>query len=260
MISRDDFLKIKKCRKCNNSGAYEVEIEDDDDQDEYGGEIGDVVSVKCSKCKLAFRKRELFLNNPNFDQKIMFYELDDYTIDEDNSSQASMCADTLKLVGKMCKDFEKHVMQFGGYFITKGQTNSGKSIIAHILAREAVIQGFTVDLISVLDLNIQLSGIKPYASQEDVFYQLRHLLNVDFLIIDKVEMFNRYFNRADLRRNYAIKIIEERLHNDRPTMLLTSVKISETFSNHDANGIPYDLPLILNKNYQNLDLYGKFRK
>lgn len=266
MISEKQFLKLPKCKKCNNKTWYDFEVLTEEDQDIHGCELGEMIRIKCSTCNSQLRRREIFMKDKGLEDILKYYELDDYNLPINPPVDLKKTEEAINLIAHMTEDFKSNVIDVGGFILLCGMSNSGKSITAHIMARSAAIDGYTCRLVSVLDLHIALSNVRSgtFAKDNDnkTLFNIEDYTSVDFLILDNFEVVNEYFNRVDLRRNLLLKILRDRLRDGKPTMILTKVKIKDLFNavNRELYQVPYDFPVVINKNYRNLSLHGRYKK
>lgn len=265
MIDLNDFLTdLPKCKLCNNSGMYNKVIVTVEEQEEYGVGINDAISIKCSDCNVEKRKREYYIKNEWLEDALKWFEISDYkTVGIGNSIKETITKNSLQTLSLIIKDIE-NLFKDGGFIIFEGNTLSGKSSLAHILAREGTLKGYYPKLISIIELVVELSYLnKGTRVIEDniIKFDLEEYLKTDLLIIDHFEMINEYFRWADIRRANIVKIFSQRLKNKLPTIILTRSPIKELFSEamKEIYKFPIDLPVFINKNFTLLQLYGKFK-
>lgn len=262
MISSKEFMKLPPCDDCKGKGKYSLVALTEDDCEKYGVQLDEVVQVTCSKCRVAKRRREIFVDDETFEESLKYFEIDDYVIPSnlkklhENETESSLTQ--LKI---LCDNFEKKVINSGGrFFVLVGPTKSGKSISAHILAREGSLLGYRTKITSILDMQVVLNEMQFNRLESDVFEFIETHVDVDILIVDHFQMLNEYFSKPDMRRGTLIKIFKDRAKQGRPTIVLSNVSLVSMFEGHSERGIPFDFPILMNKNYLKLELYGRYGK
>jgi DNA replication protein DnaC len=203
----------------------------------------------------------MFLANKSFESALHFFELKDYVFPDE--SQTLMMADTktaLDLAAEICKDIEGNLIDPGGFLVIIGEGNSGKSIVSHIIARESYLQGFTCQMISILDLSVAMShridGNKAKANNGEILFDLEDYLDCDVVVVDDFEMVNHYFEQPNVRRALVLKLFRDRLKGGKPTIVLTDQVLKQQFTNFEIQ----DFPSVLGKNYRVMKLHGRFKK
>ena len=262
MISKEDFLKVPPCNVCKDTGWHLIEIDSDEMADQHGMVIGEQIKAKCSHCRRQRRLRELFLENDSLDPQLMFYELSDYLVAADKESFAEK--ELLYLKNAM-SDIQEFI-SYGGFFIVEGGYNSGKTIFAHIAAREAALQGYLFKIISIGDLAVSLSYLKfgtvAKDNEDNVLFNLSDLVDLDLLIVDDFSLINHYFEKANIRRALIFKLFKDRLKAGKTTIVLVNQNIGSMFSPQvrELKDIPFDFPSVLDKHKRKVTLHGRFKK
>jgi len=267
MIDAEEYLKVPDCKLCKGNGSYLVRILTAEQSDEYGVEIGGAIQAKCGECRRQKIRRKTFLDHKNFQKQLMLFEMSDYEIPDNLSNEKILpTRAAVEKISTMLKDLETSLYGFGGFVLLMGPTCTGKSIVGHILARESYAIGRYAQLISIHDLVIDLSYLRSgtVAKNEDgeIVFDLADYIKPDLLIVDHFDDINQFFNRSDLRRALLLKIFSERLKQEKPTVIISKVNITDMFSStvREVSAIPYDFPVIINKKFIKLELYGKFKK
>ena len=195
-----------------------------------------------------------------------FFEFSDYVLPDKSQLEFSKNTKSIESLTKWTEDIEKNFMKHGGFTIIFGTMNTGKTITAHIIAREAYVQGFMCNMISLADLSVDLSHMieGTVAKNRDgkIVFDLEDYVNCDILCVDNFELINDYFERPNIRRALIFKMLRDRLKAERPTIIISQRELSEMFSdaNRECKSIPYDFPPLISKHYRNVWLYGKFKK
>ena len=267
MICEAEFLALPGCKSCKGRGWYIKKIETEVDQDTHGGEIGDKISIKCSFCRMHYRRREMFLMNKGFQKALRFYEFSDYQLpDESQKINRTKSERSISDLTRWSKNIKEYLIDFGGFINIYGLMNTGKTIASHILAREAYLQGFLCNIISLADLSVDLSHSIEGTIAKDrdgkIVFDLDDYVGYDILIVDNFELVNDYFERSNIRRALVFKIFRDRLLADKPTIITSQMQLSEMFSDavREQKGIPYDFPSLITKHYRNVWLHGRFKK
>ncbi len=266
MISEEQFLELPSCKKCRNKGTYHVRCRTLEQQDEYGIPAGEMVTVKCSTCRANRRRREEFLKNKQFEDPIRFYELSDYELpDETQKFDYARNRNSLDLVETIIKDIDGELVDKGGFLMIFGAMDSGKTILSHIIAREAYIQGAMCHRFSIPEMSVVLSHRihgNTVRDGDEIVFDLNDHIDVDVLIVEQFELINNYFAAANIRRSLIYNIFSGRLKAGKPTIVISKEKIADLFSEEEVKrlGIPSDFPSIFNKCYRTLNLHGRFKK
>jgi len=265
MISEKQFLTLPACEKCKNKGKYNIRCNSEEQQEEHGTAAGEIVTIICSACRANRRRREMFLENENFEPALRFYELDDYDLpDEGQTIPYKKTLTSLQLAHDLINDFEGSLIKPGGFIMVYGGGRTGKSILSHIFARESYLQGYSCDIVSLSELIVTLSnriqgGVIKVDDQ--VVFDIDDFVNLSLLIIDDFSLVNDYFDRADIRRGVILNILKRRSKAGKPTIINSQLTLKELFAKPivDAKKLPYDFPTIIDKNFKALHLHGKFK-
>jgi DNA replication protein DnaC len=208
----------------------------------------------------------MFLRNKAFHDPLRFFEFSDYQLPDKSQSDYQKNEKSLATLIKWSGNIEKYLMDFGGFIIIFGGMNTGKTISAHILARESYLQGYLCNLVSLADLSVDLShsidGTVAKDRDGNVAFDLDDYVNCDILCVDNFELINDYFDRPNIRRALIFKMLRDRLRAGKPTIVISQRELSELFSDttRELKGIPYDFPPLISKHYKQVWLYGRFKK
>ena len=266
MISEEIFLQIPICNLCKNKGKYNVRCRTVEQQDEYGVPAGEMITVKCGGCRINTRRREEFLKNKQFEDPIRFYELSDYILpDVSQKFLHKKNSDSIAQAQKIINNVETELVDRGGFLNIIGEINTGKTVLSHIIAREAYTQGVMVHRISIGELAVILSHKihgRTVRDGDEIVFDLDDYIDVDVLIVDDFELINSYFAYANVRRSLILNIFSGRLKAGKPTIVISKEKILDLFGEdrRKAQGFPNDFPSIIVKNYRTLELYGQFKE
>jgi len=266
MISNKKFMTLSRCPKCRNRGFYVIKCDTEELMDEHGVEEDHEVSVKCSTCRLHKRRREMFLDDSSFIDKVKLVEISDYKIPGGiprNSIESTEKA--VKTISDWCSDMEAFI-NWGGFALIIGNTNTGKSIFSTILARESFVAGYRATCVSLNALSVSLShnirGEVAIDSYGDIVFNVQDYISPELLIVDDFHMINQYFAVPNIRRALVLKIFTDRLHSGKTTVVLMQETLADVFSDEEREmrKFPLDFPSVISKEYKALKIYGRFKK
>ena len=266
MISEEIYLQVPFCDLCKNKGRYNLRCRTAEQQDEYGIPPGEIITIKCGNCRVNTRRRQEFVKNQQFEDPIRYYEISDYEKpDVSQSFLLKKTEDALSMTEEIIGDVETELVKRGGFTYLSGESNSGKTVLSHIIARHAYAQGVMVNRVSIPELSVMLSHKihgRTARDGDEIVFDLDDYLDVDVLIVEEFELINSYFNYANVRRSLIYNIFSGRLKSGKPTIVISKLKLSEMFSEEKqkASGFPNDFPSIIVKSYRTLELHGRFKK
>lgn len=123
-------------------------------------------------------------------------------------------------------EFIDHFHELGGNLFIYGDTGVGKTFLTHCIARELILQGYSVLYFSAYDLFQQLADEAFSREELHTEFTMDSVCDVDLLIIDDLgtELTNTFV------KTRLFSILNERLLHRKSTVISTNYDM-ETFSN-----------------------------
>jgi DNA replication protein DnaC len=202
------------CKKC---GSPKFAIKKNNFNDEYSFDL-----IEC-ECVLNFKRQQIFMKE--FESTFNVYNIPkrfkDYHLG--NIKPDANLKDAFERIKNYVKTFQDRLDKGQGLYIFGG-FGVGKTTISYAIAEELLNNGFSVLVISFLEIILKLKKSLDFANHFDEENFIECLSKIDLLIIDDLGVENV---GSKMVAEKIFQIINRRYANMLPTIFNSNVAISE---------------------------------
>ena len=268
MITPREFLKVEKCNICKNFGYLEYIVETEEQMQYTGLPKGETYVEKCGECYRDNKRKVRYYNTEGLDPNLKFIEIKDYVEDSTSLGKDEVEVETtltsIMVMQRLLSD-PKTFIEECSFLILEGRRLSGKSAMAHMICREAMLKhGYVFKNTTIDEYVIAASNLKSgnYLIVDGVkLFDAQDYIDPNILVIENFDFVDEYMRFGDMKRINLVNILNQRANQeDKLTILTTRESLETVFKSSSSKGVPRDFARVINKNLKRLVFNGDFKK